>query len=53
MLLSDNGYARIMEFWVNSGDLFRPSPDPEITNTVAELNFPQGSRTSVADDYKS
>ncbi len=49
----DNGYTRIVEFWVNPSDLFRPSPDPEITDTVAELDFPQGSRTSVADDYKA
>lgn len=48
----DNGYTRIVEFWVNPGDLFRPSPDPEITDTVAELDFPQGSRTVVADGYQ-
>jgi hypothetical protein len=49
----DNGYTRIVEFWVNPGDMFRPSPDPEISDTVAELDFPQGSRTSVADGYQS
>lgn len=49
----DNGYTRIVEFWVNPGDLFRPSPDPEISDTVAELDFPQGSRTQVADSYRT
>jgi hypothetical protein len=47
----DNGYTRIVEFWVNPSDMFRPSPDPEITDTVAELAFPQGSRTVVAYGY--
>jgi len=49
----DNGYTRIVEFWVNPGDMFRPSPDPEITDTMAELDFPQGSRTAVADGYRA
>lgn len=49
----DNGYTRIVEFWVNPSDMFRPSPDPEISDTVAELDFPQGSRTVVADSYRA
>lgn len=33
----------IIEFWVNPNDLFRPCPDPEITDTKAELYFPEGT----------
>ena len=28
---------RLVEMWVNSSDLFRPAPDPEITDTTAGL----------------
>jgi len=37
-----NGKTRFVEFWVSPSDLFRPSPDPEITDTRAELDFPAG-----------
>ncbi|OPY70481.1 MAG: hypothetical protein A4E57_00484 [Syntrophorhabdaceae bacterium PtaU1.Bin034] len=30
----------ILELYVSPGDLFRPSPDPEITDQEAELSFP-------------
>jgi len=30
----------VLEMWVNPGDLFRPSPDPEITDQEAEISFP-------------
>lgn len=46
------GYNRIVEFWVNPSDLFRPSPDPEITDSVAQLDFPTGAYTSVPQAYK-
>jgi hypothetical protein len=32
--------ACILEMWVSPGDLFRPSPDPEVTDQVAEIAFP-------------
>jgi len=35
-----NGKTRFVAFWVNPNDLFRPSPDPEITDHEAELDFP-------------
>jgi hypothetical protein len=35
-----NGKTRFVAFWVNPDDLFRPSPDPEITDHEAELGFP-------------
>lgn len=31
----------MLEVYVSPGDLFRPSPDPEITDQEAELDFPQ------------
>ena len=31
-----------VEIWVNPDDLFRPSPDPDINDTVAMLTFPEG-----------
>ncbi len=34
------GKDRFVEMWVDPDDLFRPSPDPEITDHEAELGFP-------------
>jgi len=34
------GMSRFVEMWVNPRDLFRPSPDPEVTDHEAELQFP-------------
>jgi hypothetical protein len=48
----ESGYSRVVEFWVSPQDLFRPSPDPEITDTVSELGFPTGVYTSVPQSYK-
>jgi len=36
-----NGKQWFVEVWVNPDDLFRPSPDPEITDHEAELDFPK------------
>jgi hypothetical protein len=33
------GKTRFAEMWVNVEDLFRPTPDPEVTDTVAQLDF--------------
>ena len=35
-------YSYFVEFWVKPEDLFRPSPDPEITDNECELCFPAG-----------
>lgn len=44
----------IVEFWVSSKDLFRPTPDPEITDHEAELDFPQSnSFLVVSKQYKN
>ncbi len=40
----NNGKTRFIEMWVLPSDLFRPSPDPEITDREAELDFPHSNR---------
>ncbi len=43
----------IVEFWVTSQDLFRPTPDPEISDREAELDFPQSNYfLTVSAEYK-
>ena len=44
----NSGYKGFVEMWVMPGDLFRPSPDNEITDTKADLDFPQ----AVDENYK-
>ena len=39
-LPANNGKTRMVELWVNPADMFRPSPDGEIDDTVAELALP-------------
>lgn len=48
----DGGYTRIVEFWVEPADMFRPSPDPEISDMEAEVGFPSGSRTQVSQAHR-
>ena len=45
--LPDTGYNYCVELWVKPADLFRPSPDPEIDDTVAELTY----RTGTSQDH--
>lgn len=46
-----NGKTTFVEFWVNPSDLFRPSPDPEITDREAELDFPQAAGAMAISDW--
>ena len=46
------GKDRMVEMWVNPEDLFRPTPDNEITDTTAELAFPSPEKYSCYEDYK-
>lgn len=39
-----NGKTKFVEMWVSPKDLFRPSPDPEISDHEAELDFPESRR---------
>lgn len=36
-----SGKSWFVEFWVDPDDIFRPSPDPDITDHEAELDFPR------------
>ena len=48
-----NEPRKIVEFWVEAKDLFRPTPDPEITDREAELEFRLPNEfSSVSDKYK-
>lgn len=47
----NNGKTRFVEFYVEPGDLFRPSPDPEITDHEAELDFPVSCYTTISEEY--
>ena len=38
-----NGKTRVVELWVPMSDMFRPSPDLEVDDSVAELDFPSGT----------
>lgn len=44
-------YNRIVEFWVQPEDLLRPSPDPEVTDREAELDFPALVKEYSPDFY--
>ncbi|MBI4747728.1 MAG: hypothetical protein HY774_04530 [Acidobacteria bacterium] len=41
----DYHVTKFVEVWVSPNDLFRPSPDPEITDSRAELNLENTIRT--------
>ncbi len=45
-LTATGGRTRFVEMWVSPDDLFRPSPDPEITDHEAEIDFPRETRFS-------
>lgn len=40
-----SAHHTVAELWVRPGDLFRPSPDPEITDHEAELDYPLPARS--------
>lgn len=47
-----SGNTRFVEIWVDPSDLFRPSPDPEITDHEAGLDFPASERfVTVSPDH--
>lgn len=47
-----NGKNRFVEMWVTPGNLFRPSPDPAITDHEAELDFPVSAGMVVSQQHK-
>ena len=46
-------YNYFVEFWVRPADLFRPCPDPEITDEVCSLCFPDNISASHKDFINS
>jgi hypothetical protein len=51
-LPANNGKTRFVEMWVTPTDMFRPSPDGEIDDTVAELELPGPARFPSQQDYE-
>lgn len=47
----NNGKTKFVEVWVEPADIFRPSPDPEVTDTVAEEDFPQSRFFVVSQEH--
>ena len=46
------GKDRFVEFWADPNDLFRPSPDPGISDHEAELDFPVSGRfVTISREY--
>jgi hypothetical protein len=39
----NNGKKWMVEFWTDTGDIFRPAPDSDITDREAGLVFPEGT----------
>jgi len=49
----NGGKTRFVEFWVDPDDLFRPAPDPEITDHEASLDYPRSSRfVTVSESHQ-
>jgi hypothetical protein len=48
-LRPNSGKTRFVEFWADPNDVFRPAPDPEITDHEAEPNFPVSSQFIAVD----
>lgn len=47
------GKTKFIEMWVDVKDLFRPCPDPEISDREAELDFPVSRRfVTVSPEHK-
>lgn len=44
--------SRFVEIWAKPQDMFRPSPDPEINDHEAQLDFPPSNNSSVSEDYQ-
>jgi hypothetical protein len=48
----DTANTKFVEVWVNPNDLVRPCPDPEITDTVCELDFPPPRFQELSSEYR-
>jgi hypothetical protein len=43
--------TKFVELWADPLDLFRPSPDPEINDYEADLDFPQSKFMMINEEY--
>lgn len=50
-LPSATNKSTFVELWVKPNDLFRPCPDPEITDVVCGLDYPQPGFMAVTQGY--
>lgn len=48
----DTNNSKFVEIWVHPDDLVRPCPDPEITDTVCELDFPPPRFQELSAEYR-
>jgi len=48
-----NGKTKFVEIWAKPADLFRPAPDPEITDHEAGLDFPSSQFVTLSEKYKT
>ncbi len=48
----DTANIKFVEVWVDPDDMVRPCPDPEITDTVCELDFPPPRFQKVSSEYR-
>lgn len=48
----ESGYDRMVTLWVNPGDLARPCPDPAVSDTMCETDFPEGQYVTIDQAYK-
>jgi len=48
----DTENSKFVEFWVNPHDLVRPCPDPEVTDTVCELDFSAPRFQELSPEYR-
>lgn len=49
----NNGKTHIVELWVSPDDLFRPCPDPEVTDSECELDFPRSAFMQVSAEHQA
>lgn len=43
--------VKFVELWVDPADLFRPCPDPEISDQECDTNFPRSRYVMIRSDY--
>jgi hypothetical protein len=43
-----DGKTRLVQLWADPRDMFRPAPDPEVSDSQADLGFPVSSRAAVS-----